>query len=392
MTAKNQSKSQVKPFTISIPQSALDDLQERLKRTRWPDEVPESGWTMGTNLAYMKKLVDYWQNKYDWKKHEAELNRLNHFTAEVNGINVHFIHERGKGPNPTPLLLLHGWPDSFYRYHKVIPMLTDPASFGGDANQSFDVIVPSIPEFGFSERKALGTDANGDLFAKLMTDILGYQTFVTAGGDVGSPISMSLALNHADILTGIHLTDVGYPDQTTDVSTLTPPEQKFATFIQGWWMKEGAYNIIQSTKPLSLAYGVNDSPVGLAAWIMNFICIAATGEEIEKRFSRDELLTNIMIYWLTETIGSSFRIYYEIAHAAPSPNAGQRSDVPAAVTSCPWDAPLPREWAERKVNLQHFTEFPRGGHFIAWEEPELYAKDIQDFVRQLTDESSKVIA
>ncbi len=384
MVVKNVSKSQVKPFTISIPQAVLNDLQERLKRTRWTDEALNSGWTMGVNLDYMKKLADYWQNKYDWQKHETELNQFKHFTAEVNGVNVHFIHARGKGPNPTPILLLHGWPDSFYRYHKVIPMLTDPASFGGDANQSFDVIVPSIPGFGFSERKAMAPDPTADLFAKLMTDVLGYPKFVSAGGDVGSVILLSLALNHPDILTGIHLTDVGYPDQTTDFSTLSPPEQEFATFIQGWWMKEGAYNMIQSTKPQSLAYGINDSPIGLAAWIMNFICIGTTGEEIEKRFSQDELLTNIMIYWLTETIGSSFRTYYETAHAAPSPKAGQRSDVPAAVAKSPSDAPLPREWAARKVNLQHFTEFPRGGHFTAWEEPELYAKDVQDFVRLLS--------
>jgi len=392
MTAKNGSKSQVKPFTISIPKSALDDLQERLKRTRWPDEAPGSGWTMGSNLAYMKKLVHYWEKKYDWQKHETELNQFDHFTADVKGVNVHFIHMRGKGPNPTPILLLHGWPDSFYRYHKVIPMLIDPASFGGDADQSFDVIVPSIPGLGFSERKAMATDAFADLFATLMTDVLGYKKFVCAGGDVGSPISMSLALNHPEVVTAIHLTDVGYPDQTTDVSTLTPPEQEFATYIQGWFQAEGAYNMIQSTKPQSLAYGMNDSPVGLAAWIMSFICIGARGAEIETRFSSDELLTNIMIYWLTETIGSSFRVYYEVAHAAPSPNAGQRSDIPAAVAHCPLDAPLPREWAERKVNLQHFTEFPRGGHFIAWEEPELYAKDVQDFVRQLTAESSNVVA
>lgn len=383
MAATSGSKAQVKPFSINIPQSALDDLQERLQRTRWPDEAEGAGWTMGTNLAYMKSLADYWQHKYDWRKYEAELNRFHHFKAEVNGVEVHFIHERGKGPNPTPIILLHGWPDSFYRYHKVISMLTDPASFGGDANTSFDVIVPSLPGFAFSERKAMTHDRAADLFASLMTDVLGYDKFAAAGGDSGAVITQSLAQNYPDRLTGIYLTDVGYPDHTTDFASLTPPEQEFAGYIQGWWMQEGAFNMIQATKPQSLSYGMNDSPTGLAAWIMSFICMGATGEEIEKRFSRDELLTNIMIYWLTETIGSSFRSYFEGAHAAPSETAGQRSDVPAAVAHCPWDSPLPREWAARKVNLQHFTDFPRGGHFTAWEEPALYAQDVQDFIRQL---------
>jgi microsomal epoxide hydrolase len=216
-----------------------------------------------------------------------------------------------------------------------------------------------------------------------MTEILGYQKFVAAGGDGGSLISMEMARYQPDLLLGIHLTDVGYPDQTTDFSTLTPPEQEFAAFIQQWWMRDGAFNMIQATKPQSLAYAMNDSPTGIAAWIMSFITTGSTGEEIEKRFGKDELLTNITIYWVTQTIGSSFRIYYEAAHAVPGPKHGQRPSVPAAVAHCPWDAPLPREWATRQVNLKHFTDFPRGGHFTAWEEPELYANDIQDFIHEL---------
>jgi pimeloyl-ACP methyl ester carboxylesterase len=373
----------IQPFHIAIPQETIDDLRERLARTRWPDEAEGAGWSYGTNLGYMQQLVHYWQHDYDWRKHEAYLNTLSHFKAEVDGIGIHFIHERGKGPNPTPLLLLHGWPDSFYRYHKVIPMLTDPARFGGDPNNSFDVIVPSLPGQGFSDRKPMTMEKLADLFAKLMTEILGYQKFVAAGGDGGSLISMEMARYQPDLLLGIHLTDVGYPDQTTDFSTLTPPEQEFAAFIQQWWMRDGAFNMIQATKPQSLAYAMNDSPTGIAAWIMSFITTGSTGEEIEKRFGKDELLTNITIYWVTQTIGSSFRIYYEAAHAVPGPKHGQRPSVPAAVAHCPWDAPLPREWATRQVNLKHFTDFPRGGHFTAWEEPELYANDIQDFIHEL---------
>ena len=376
MTANTGSNAQVKPFAIKFPQSALDDLQERLKRTRWPDELPGAGWTLGTNLAFMKEMATYWLNTFDWRKQEASLNQFKQFTAEVNGVTVHFIHERGKGANPTPILLLHGWPDSFYRYHKLIPMLTDPASFGGDPSLSFDVIVPSLPGFGFSERMALSYDANADLFVKLMTEVLGYDKFVSAGGDGGSMISVAIAQKHPDVLRGIYLTDVGYPDQNTDFASLTPAEQQFAGFIQQWWMQEGAFNMIQATKPQSLAYSMNDSPVGLAAWIISMMMTGSKEDHFRQRFPFDELLPNISIYWLTETINSTFRMYSTQTQTAPLPYADKRPDVPAAVAHCPWDAPLPREWANRKVNLQHFT---------VWEAPELIAADVRDFVRQLAE-------
>ncbi len=371
----------MQPFTIAVPETALDDLRQRLARTRWPDDG--AGWEYGTNLAYMKDLVDYWQHRYDWRRHEATLNAFAQFRAEVDGVGIHFVHERSRGPDPTPILLLHGWPDSFYRYHRVIPMLTDPARFGGDPDVAFDVIVPSIPGQGFSDRKPMTTDDTADLFAELMKEALGYGRFVAAGGDAGTLIAQSLAERHADALIGIHLTDVGYPDQTTDFSTLTEPEIAFANYTQQWWMNEGAFNMVQSTKPQSLAYGLADSPAGLAAWIMSFMASGTTGEEVEKRFSRDELLTNIMIYWVTQTIGSSVRRYFLDAHAPPHP--WKRTPVPAAVAHPPRDAPLPREWAERRVNLEHFTELSRGGHFAAWEEPELYAKDVWESVGELRD-------
>ena len=300
----------------------------------------------------------------------------------MDGVEIHLIHERGKGPDPTPLLLLHGWPDSFYRYHKVISFLTDPASFGGDPNTTFDVIVPSIPGHGFSERRALSSAAVADLFATLMTEVLGYQHFVAAGGDLGTLIAQALANSHPERLVAIHLTDAGYPDQTTDHSTLTPPELEFAQYIQGWFFTEGAFNMIQSTKPQSLAYGLNDSPAGLAAWIMSFVCIGTTGEESEKRFSRDELLTNIMIYWVTETINSSIRMYYENVRMSPPLKAGQHIEVPAGVALFPKDLFLPpREWAERSLRIQRWTQMPRGGHFAALEEPELLVEDLRAFYR-----------
>lgn len=361
----------MQPFTIAVPEGVLDDLRQRLARTRWPDG---GGWEYGTNLAYMKDLVGYWEHRYDWRRHEAYLNRFTQFRAEVNGVGIHFVHERSGEPNPVPVLLLHGWPDSFYRYHRVIPMLID-------SDLSFDVVVPSFPGQGFSDPVPMTTGDTADLFAELMTEELGYGKFVAAGGDAGALVAQSLAERHPDALLALHLTDVGYPDPTTDFSTLTEPEIAFANYIREWWMNEGAFNIVQSTKPQSLAYGLSDSPAGLAAWIMSFMASGTTGEEVEKRLSRDELLTNITIYWVTQTIGSSIRRYYLDTHAATGP--WRRTPVPAAVAHPPRDAPLPREWAERRVNLKRFTEFPHGGHFAAWEEPELYATDVREFIGEL---------
>ena len=375
----------IQPFTIAVPQATLDDLHERLARTIFPDEAERSGWTYGISLAYMKEVADYWLHHYDWRTHEAALNRFAQFKAEVDGVGIHFIHERGKGPNPAPLLLIHGFPDSFYRYHKVIDRLTDPAKYGGDPKTSFDVIVPSIPGTGFSDRVTKSDDANADLFAKLMTEVLCYEKFVSAGGDHGAIITQALAQRHPELLIGIHLTDVGYPDQNTDFSQLTPAEMEMAQWVQRWFMEEGiGVNMIMGTKPLTLAYGLNDSPVGLAAWLISYGSSGQHGkEELETRFRREELLTNVMIYWVTQTIYSAARAYYENMHVASGGNLGKSETVPAAVAHCPYDPPLPREWAARQVNLIHFTEFPRGGHFMAWEEPELYAKDVQEFVSEL---------
>ena len=372
------------PFTIAVPQATLDDLRERLARTRWIDQAEGSGWTYGISMEYMQELVDHWQHTYDWRKHEAALNTFAHFKADVDGVGIHFIHERGKGPNPTPLLLIHGFPDSFYRYHKVIDRLTDPAKYGGDPNNSFDVIVPSIPGTGFSDHITKAVDANADLFAKLMTQVLGYPRFVSAGGDAGAYITQSLARRYPELLIGIHLTDVGYPDQNTDFSTLSPAEIEMAQWVQKWYMEEGmGVNMVMATKPQTLAYGLNDSPVGLAAWLISYSSSGQKGkEEFKTRFSADEVLTNVMIYWVTETINSAARAYYANAHLIGEA-IEKSTSVPAAVAHCPYDPPLPREWAARQVNLVHFTDFPRGGHFMAWEEPELYAKDLQDFMGEL---------
>lgn len=382
------------PFTIDIPQTVLDDLKNRLKQTRWTDEPANAGWSYGTNPAYLRELVDYWQNKFDWRKQEVALNKFPHFKTEIDGVGIHFIHVKGKGPNPKPLLLTHGWPDCFYRFYKVIPMLTDPASYGGDPNQSFDVIVPSIPGFGFSDRVAFADDKTADLWAKLMTEVLGYQTFVAGGGDMGSPVTKSLANQYPQLVTAIHLTDVGYPNGSEDWSTMSPAEQEFGRFIQQWWYTEGAYNMVQSTKPQTLGYGLNDSPVGLASWILEkFNSWSDNKGNIENSFTKDELLTNITIYWVTQTINTSIRTYAEGAratYASPEgPKAAQKVEVPTGVATFPGEAPLPIEWAKRMVNVQQYTKMPKGGHFAALEEPKLWVEDIRKFFWETMSKAGK---
>jgi pimeloyl-ACP methyl ester carboxylesterase len=371
------------PFKIEIPQSVLDDLKTRLKQTRWTDEPENAGWNYGTNPTYLRELVNYWQTKYDWRKHEAQLNQFPQFKVEIDGITIHFIHVKGKGSNPKPLLLTHGWPDSFYRFHKVIPMLTDPANHGGKADQSFDVIIPSVPGFGFSDRVALAPERTADLWAKLMTKVLGYQKFFAAAGDLGTNVTKTLAVNHKDKVTAIHLTDVGYPNGSEDWSKMTPAEQEFGQFIQHWWYTEGAYNMLHSTKPQTLGYALNDSPVGLASWIIEkFYTWSDTKGNLDNSYTKDELITNIMIYWVSQTINSSIRTYLETARSAytqqgPKPDA--YVEIPTGVASFPAEAPVPREWADRKVNVKRFVKMQKGGHFAALEVPELWVGELRAF-------------
>ena len=377
----------IQPFTINVPQTILENLHDRLARTRWTDEVEGAGWDYGANLGYMKELANYWQHEYDWRKHEAALNNFAQFKAEVDGIGIHFIHERGKGPNPTPIILTHGWPDSFYRMHKIIPMLTDPARFGGDPANSFDVIVPSLPGFGFSDipQQRITLDRTAELWARLMTDVLGYKRFGAAGGDFGSPITQLLALAHPESLVGIHVTDIGFYNLYNQQSDLSEAEQRFLGAQQGWFFREGAYAMLQATKPQTLAYGLHDSPVGLASWIVEkFRSWSDCNGDVEQRFSKDELLTNIMIYWVTGTIRSSMHYYSDMY--APKLQPGQHIEVPAGFASFPKDLPgvdLPRSLIERHLRVQHWTRMPRGGHFAALEEPALLAEDLRAFYRSL---------
>jgi pimeloyl-ACP methyl ester carboxylesterase len=383
----------IQPFTIAVPQTTLDDLQRRLARTRWPDEAQGTGWSYGTNLGYLKELVDYWQHTYDWRVQEAKLNQFAHFRADIDDQSIHFLHVRGKGPHPTPLLLIHGWPDSFYRFHKIIPLLTDPASYGGNSEDSFDVIVPSLPGFGFSAHPhypgGMKSLRSAELLSKLMTEVLGYQRYAAGGGDIGSRITRLLALAHPEQVLGIHLTDIGFPREIAfppDVPNPSPAEGRFLAAVGMWFFQEGAYAALQSTKPQTISYALSDSPVGLAGWIVEkFRAWSDCDGEIEKSYTKDELLTNIMIYWVTGTISSSARLYLEDAfQSAPQLPVGQYIEVPAAVATFPKDLTYsPRELGERFLRVMRWTEMPHGGHFAALEEPELLAEDLRAFFRPL---------
>lgn len=377
----------MKAFQIDVSQEELDDLKMRLENTRWTENPEDDEWRSGTNANYLRKLVTYWKNGFDWRAQEAMLNSFPQFRTTVDGIELHFIYVKGKGSNAKPLILTHGWPDSFYRFYKVIPMLADPEAHGGNPDQSFDVVVPSIPGFGFSEKIALTDERIAGLWASLMKDILGYNQYFAAGGDVGSGVSRLLANQFPDQVRAIHLTDVGYPDGTEDWRTMSPAEQDFGAFINRWWMTEGAYNMIQSTKPQTLGYGLNDSPVGLAAWIVEkFHGWSDHQGNLENRFTKDELLTNVMIYWVTRTINTSIRYYAVNARAnftENGPKAAVKVEVPAAVACFPGDAPTPEEWAARRVNLNRFKKFSRGGHFAPLEVPELYVDDLRAFFFEL---------
>jgi microsomal epoxide hydrolase len=383
----------IQPFKVDISQATLDDLRDRLARTRWSDEVAGAGWNYGTSLSYLKELVRYWQNEYDWRAQEAALNQFAQFKAQIDGQSIHFIHQRGKGPNPMPLLLIHGWPDSFYRFHKIIPRLSDPESFGGNPADSFDVIVPSLPGFGFSDRPnvsgGMKSIRSAELLAKLMTEVLGYTRYAAGGGDIGGRVTRLLALAHPEQLQGIHLTDIGFPREIAfppDVPNPTPAEGRFLGSVGMWFFQEGAYAALQTTKPQTISYPLNDSPAGLAGWIVEkFRTWSDCDGDIEKSYTKDELLTNIMIYWVTETISSSARLYHEDGlQSAQQLKAGQYIEVPAGVATFPKDLTYPpRELGERFLRIARWTQMPRGGHFAALEVPDLLVEDIRAFLRSL---------
>jgi microsomal epoxide hydrolase len=376
-----------KSLRISFTDESLRDLKDRLARVRWPDEPPDAGWRYGTNLAYLQELVDYWRDSYDWRATEAVLNRFHHYAAPVSGIELHFIHERGVGPAPLPLLLSHGWPSSILEFTRLIPMLTDPARFGGDPADAFTVVAPSLPGYGLSfkpRQPRLDIAQIAGAFAALMSDVLGYRRFGAHGGDWGAHVSTRLAHSHASLLAGIHLTMLILPREQQHTTPSTE-EQAYAETLARWNREESGYAVIQGTKPQTLAYGLSDSPVGLAAWLVEKFCAwSDCGGDVERRFDKDTLLDTITLYWLTGCINGSFWPYFAMRHGSATLPTGARIKVPTGYAQFPAGSlHAPRSLAQRTYEIHRWTEMPAGGHYPALEEPAALVAEIREFFRPL---------
>jgi pimeloyl-ACP methyl ester carboxylesterase len=380
----------IERFKIAVDQTVLDDLHTRLARTRLPVSPEDRAWEDGTDLHYLAALIAYWRDRFDWRAQEEALNAFNHFMADVGPTRVHFLHERGAGPAPIPLLLIHGWPDGFWRFLKLIPLLTNPSAHGGDAADAFDVIVPSLPGYGFSPRPAVGADRLdfAPLFDTLMTDVLGYRRYGAQGGDVGAGVCDQLYREHGDNLIGVHLTNMPMSYLQQLPAELSQEDQDFVAEMQRFRLLGGGYMHLQGTKPWTPAVGLNDSPAGLAAWIVEKMHAWSDCQGyIERSYTKDELITNIMIYWITQSIGTSFLSYRDGTKPKPrqattDQSSGARPPVGFAIF--PKEIANPsRQLAERFFNVQHWTKMDRGGHFAAFEEPEKMAQDLRNFFRPL---------
>lgn len=364
----------IQPFKIAIEQNILDGIKNKLNHSVINPNPANNGWGKGTNIEYMQSLLTYWKTNYDWRKQEAKLNKFNHFKTEIDGNTVHFIYEKSKNKNARPVILTHGWPDSFYRFHKIIELLTNPK----DGGQSYDVIIPSLPGFGFSDDFTL--ESTPDIWQKLMTEVLGYDQFYAVGGDIGAIITKKLAEKYPQNVKAIHLTEVGLPAGNEAILQTSETVRDFAMALPAGIMQVGAFLLLQGSKPQTLAFALADSPLGYAAWVtekFNDWTDNNGAEEIS--FSKDELLTHIMIYLVSETVQSSLHTYYDWTKLTPT----AKIKVPTAVAQFPKEPIVPpKEWVESQVNLQRYTEMPSGGHFPAWEEPALFVEDLNAFFSQ----------
>jgi len=383
--ASMPAQSAITPFKIHVDDAVLADLKQRLARTRFPGEIANSDWDYGTNLAYLRELVTYWRDRYDWRAAEKRLNQFDQFTTNIDGLDIHFIHQRSKNPNAMPIAITHGWPGSFVEFTKVIGPLTDPAAHGGNASDSFHVVAISLPGFGFSGKpteRGYSPERMAGIVAKLMAR-LGYTRYGLQGGDWGSSISRFVALNDASHVAGLHLNFclAGPPPGAKDPNEgVTPAELERSRARGAFFDNERGYFLEQSTKPQTIGYSLDDSPAGLAAWIVEkFRSWSDVDGVVEKKFTKDELLTNITLYWVTQSGASSARIYYENQRAKP---AQGRVQVPTACAVFPKEISIaPRKWVEAQYNVTRWTEMPRGGHFAAMEEPELLVNDMREFFR-----------
>ena len=374
----------IRPFTVAIPDSEIDDLKQRLANTRWPNRETVADWSQGVRLENAASLITYWEQEYDWRRFEAELNQFPQFLTEIDGLDIHFIHVKSKNPNAMPLILTHGWPGSIVEFLKLIGPLTDPVAYGGDAEDSFDVVIPSLPGFGFSGKP---TETGWDViriasaWAQLMKR-LGYTTWAAQGGDWGSVVTTALGAMRPEGLLGIHLNSpYAFPAQIPD--TLTPEEQYAVDTLALYTGDMGGANHLQATKPETIGFALADSPAGQAAWIYDkFQSKTDNNGLAEDALSTDEILDAISLYWFTNSAASSARIYWENKSGSM---AGPKLALPVAVTVFPRDIPLlPRSWIEAAYSdLIHYGEADRGGHFAAFEQPEIMISEIRTGLRSL---------
>jgi pimeloyl-ACP methyl ester carboxylesterase len=374
-------------FHIGFDRALRDDLLRRLRDTRWSDAVT-ADWQYGMKREVLQALVRFWHTDYDFGAAEMRLNAQPQFRAVIDGFGLHYVHLKGRGPRPTPLLLLNGWPSSFVEYRQLAPRLADPAAFGGSPDDAFDVVMPALPGFGFSDRPVRPHQVEAhELFHTLMTEHLGYPDYLVSGTDIGAGVATRLALRHPGAVRGIHLSAVVNPPLDSTSAPLSVEEEAYQQRAALWAAEEGAYEHLHYTRPQTLAFALNDSPVGLASWILEKFQVWSDhreGGDLLTTFTLETLIDNLMVYWATGTIGSSMRSYYDHSHFAPRFQAEDRVTVPTAI--CMWPKDLeqaPKEWAQRFYNVRQYTTPARGGHFPAWEAPDAYALDLQLFARSL---------
>jgi epoxide hydrolase len=377
----------IDPFTIDIPNADLDDLRERLARTRFSQQLPDAGWDYGTDRDYLVELVSYWRDEYDWRRAEARLNSFDNFLTEIDGTRVHFIHAPSPEPDAFPLIVTHGWPGSVVEFLEIIRPLADPRAHGGDPADAFHVVCPSIPGYAFSgptTERGWGPRRIADAWGALMA-ALGYERYGAQGGDWGSMISTQLGLADPAHVAGVHLNMiVAPPPGDLDFANLRDDEQAALGAMDYYSRVDSGYSKIQGTKPQTIGYPLDDSPAGLAGWIVEkFRTWSDCDGDVESVFTKDQLLDNVMLYWLTATAHSAGRLYYE-AEQTRGFMPEERPTVPFGVAVFPQEIiRSPRHWAEERYDIRHWNEMPRGGHFAAFEQPELLVDDVRDFFRAL---------
>jgi pimeloyl-ACP methyl ester carboxylesterase len=374
----------VEPFRIHVDDAVLDDLRERLARTRFPDQIEGSGWEYGIPTDYVRELVGYWRDEYDWRAQEARLNELPHFRTDIDGQSIHFVHARSDHPDALPLLLVHGWPGSVVEFLDVIPRLTAPEAHGGDAADAFHVVAPSLPGYGFSDPTSTrGWDVTRITrsFVQLMAR-LGYTRYGAQGGDWGAQVVTRIGALDPGHCAAIHV-NMPIADPPAEAVPLSDGEKADLAALQRFRAEESGYALEQGTKPQTLGVALNDSPAGLLGWIVEkFRTWSDCDGHPENAFTREQLVTNVMVYWVTQTITSSVRLYWERQHADDAKARAQFVEVPTGVARYPKEPlRIPRPWVERAYNVTYWADMPRGGHFAAMEQPAMFTDDLRSFFR-----------